>query len=140
MSDDHDGASLHEMRHAVDQIGFGLEVKRCGRLVEEQDRRVLQERTRQGHALLLLTEGEASAAVAHGMAVDADCPAGHVVETRNRGENRRLAGSRCADQGDRRTDGYVQRNASEHRITVVRQGDVVEIDPDRERRELDRGR
>ena len=53
MGDDDGGAPLLQLRHRRLHFALGLHVQRRGRFVEDQDRRIGQERARHRHALTL---------------------------------------------------------------------------------------
>ena len=66
MGDRNDGPPAHQAGQRFAYRFFGFAVKRGGRFIEQQDRRVLQERARDGNALTL-TARQLDAAVAdHG--------------------------------------------------------------------------
>ena len=61
MGDDEGGAVLHDFVERHQHFGFGRGIERAGRLVENQDRRVLQQRARNRQALALATRQRAPA-------------------------------------------------------------------------------
>ena len=65
MGDDHGGASLHQPLQGVLNLALVFRVERGGRLVEQEDRRVLQEGAGDGDPLALAA-GEPRARLADG--------------------------------------------------------------------------
>src|SRR2546425_6157759 len=68
MSDEEGGASTCEPLHRFDNRRFGLHIDRAGRLVEDENRRVLEEGASERNALAF-APGEAHASLADGRLV-----------------------------------------------------------------------
>ena len=66
MRDDEGGAALHQRLQRLLDLRLGRRVERAGRLVEDQDRRVLQQRPGDGEALALAAR-KRDAALADGV-------------------------------------------------------------------------
>lgn len=64
VGDDDDGASLDKRVDGFLHLHLVFRVERCGRFVQQDDRRILQDGAGDGYALLLAT-GERAAAFAH---------------------------------------------------------------------------
>src|SRR5882724_7691846 len=64
VGDDERGAALHEPFHRFHDRGFGLDIHRTGRLIQDQDRCILQESSGDRNALAL-PAGEAHATLTH---------------------------------------------------------------------------
>ncbi|MPM25386.1 hypothetical protein SDC9_71877 [bioreactor metagenome] len=136
--DGDDGAALAHRVQAVLDVALGLGVERRGRLVEQQDRRVLQQRAGDADALLLAAR-ELQPALAHRRLVALGQAHHEVMDFRGSGGRDDLGlGGAGAAIGDVVADRIVEQHGvlRHHADRVVQAllGDVAEVlpvDPDR---------
>jgi hypothetical protein len=78
MGDDERGPPFHQQLHRVDDGRFSLGVERAGRLVQDEDRRIFQERTGERDALTFASRKE-HATLSHSRLIAVGKPADEVM-------------------------------------------------------------